>query len=140
VSAQRRIALLRHFAHPPARSSAGAALTPEVAVQIKQLGLRLPGALGLFSGGGDFTQTGDSQQIYGVQGLSGHPDTRPKGVQWLAVYVGSADPKDPVLFKILGSERQSHAGSGIAEPGGFQIMHSMQRSMGDERWAGEPTD
>ena len=78
-------------------SSAGAVLTPEVAVKIKQLGLPLPGALGIFSGGGDFTQTGDSQQIYGVQGLSGHPDTRPKGVQWLSVYVGAADPSDPVL-------------------------------------------
>ena len=78
-------------------SSAGAVLTPEVAVKIKQVGLPLPGALGIFSGAGDFTQTGDSQQVYGVQGLSGHPDTRPKGVQWLAVYVGSADPKDPVL-------------------------------------------
>ena len=56
-----------------------------------------PGALGIFSGAGDFTQTGDSQFVYGVRGLVGSPDTRPKGVQWLAVYVGSADPKDPVL-------------------------------------------
>jgi monoterpene epsilon-lactone hydrolase len=78
-------------------SSAGAVLTPEVAVRIKRLGLPLPGALGIFSGAGDFTQTGDSQQIFGVHGLVGHPDTRPKGVQWLAVYVGSSDPKDPVL-------------------------------------------
>jgi acetyl esterase/lipase len=78
-------------------SSAGAVLTPEVAVQMKQLGLPLPGALGVFSGGGDFTKTGDSQYVYGVHGLSGPPDTRPKGVQWLAVYVGSADPKNPVL-------------------------------------------
>jgi epsilon-lactone hydrolase len=82
-------------------SSAGAVLTPEVAVKIKQLGLPLPGALGIFSGAGDFTQTGDSQQVYGVQGLSGHPDTRPKGVQWLAVYIGSADPKDPVLSPLF---------------------------------------
>jgi acetyl esterase/lipase len=64
---------------------------------MKQLGLPLPGALGTFSGAGDFSQTGDSQFVYGVHGFSGHPDTRPKGVQWLAVYVGSADPKDPVL-------------------------------------------
>jgi monoterpene epsilon-lactone hydrolase len=78
-------------------SSAGAVLTPEVAVKIKQLGLPIPGALGIFSGAGDFTQTGDSQFVYGVRGLVGSPDTRPKGVQWLAVYVGSADPKDPVL-------------------------------------------
>jgi epsilon-lactone hydrolase len=78
-------------------SSAGAVLTPEVAVQIKQLGLPLPDALGIFSGGGDFTRTGDSQSIFGVHGLSGQPDIRPKGVQWLAVYVGSADPQNPVL-------------------------------------------
>jgi monoterpene epsilon-lactone hydrolase len=58
-------------------SSAGAVLTPEVAVKLKQLGLPLPGALGIFSGGGDFTRDGDSQQVYGVQGLSGDPDTRP---------------------------------------------------------------
>jgi acetyl esterase/lipase len=82
-------------------SSAGAVLTPEVAVQIKQLGLPLPGALGVFSGGGDFTKTGDSQYIYGAPGLSGPPDTRPKGAQWLAVYVGSADPKNPVLSPIF---------------------------------------
>jgi monoterpene epsilon-lactone hydrolase len=78
-------------------SSAGAILTAEVATRIKQIGLPLPGALGIFSGGGDFSRIGDSQQIYGVQGLSGHPDTQPKGVQWLGVYVGSADPRDPVL-------------------------------------------
>jgi acetyl esterase/lipase len=78
-------------------SSAGAILTAEVAIKIKQSGLPLPGALGVFSGGGDFSKIGDSQQIYGVQGLSGHPDTRPKGVQWLGVYVGSANPKDPLL-------------------------------------------
>jgi monoterpene epsilon-lactone hydrolase len=82
-------------------SSAGAVLTPEVAVEIKRLGLPLPGALGIFSGGGNFTKTGDSQYIYGVHGLSGPPDTRPKGVQWLAVYVGSADPKNPVLSPIF---------------------------------------
>ena len=82
-------------------SSAGAVLTPEVAVKLKQRGLPLPGALGVFSGGGDFTRDGDSQQVYGVHGLSGDPDNRPKGVQWLAVYVGSADPKNPVLSPVF---------------------------------------
>lgn len=82
-------------------SSAGAVLTPEVAVKLKELALPLPGALGVFSGGGDFTRDGDSQQVYGVHGLSGDPDTRPKGVQWLAVYVGSADPKNPVLSPVF---------------------------------------
>jgi epsilon-lactone hydrolase len=82
-------------------SSAGAVLTSEVAVELKQLGLPLPGVLGIFSGGGDFTIDGDSQRVYGVHGLLGDPDTRPKGVQWLAVYVGSADPKNPVLSPIF---------------------------------------
>jgi monoterpene epsilon-lactone hydrolase len=82
-------------------SSAGAVLTPEVAVKLKELGLPLPGALGIFSGGGDFTRDGDSQQVYGVHGLFGDPDTRPKGVQWLGVYVGSADPKNPVLSPVF---------------------------------------
>jgi monoterpene epsilon-lactone hydrolase len=82
-------------------SSAGAVLTPEVAVRLKQLGLPLPGVLGVFSGGGDLTRDGDSQQIYGVHGLVGDPDTRPKGVQWLGVYVGTANPNDPVLSPVF---------------------------------------
>lgn len=82
-------------------SSAGAVLTGEVAVKLKHLGLPPPGALGIFSGGGDFTRTGDSQQVYGVHGLAGAPDTRPKGVQWLGAYVGSADAKDPVLSPVF---------------------------------------
>jgi epsilon-lactone hydrolase len=86
-------------------SSAGAVLTPEVAVKLKQLGLPLPGALGIFSGGGDFTRDGDSQQIYGVHGLVGDPDTRPKGVQWLGVYVGTANPKDQVLSPVFADLR-----------------------------------
>lgn len=86
-------------------SSAGEVLTPEVAVELKQLGLPLPGALGIFSGGADFTRDGDSQQIYSSKWLVGDPDTRPKGVQWLAVYVGSADPKNPVLSPIFADLR-----------------------------------
>ena len=41
-------------------TSAGAILTAEVAVRLKQLGLPLPKALGIFSGMGDFSQAGDS--------------------------------------------------------------------------------
>ncbi len=45
------------------RTSAGAILTGEVAVRLRQLGLPLPGALGIFSGMGDFSQNGDSQAL-----------------------------------------------------------------------------
>src|SRR5215469_17493165 len=40
-------------------TSAGAILTAEVTVRLKQLGLPLPGALGIFSGLADFSRVGD---------------------------------------------------------------------------------
>ena len=43
-------------------TSAGAILTAEVAVKLKQLGLPLPAALGIFSGMGDFARNGDSHR------------------------------------------------------------------------------
>jgi len=55
-------------------TSAGAILTGEVAVKIKQLGLPMPAALGIFSGMGDFARSGDSQSMYALRGLSGHLD------------------------------------------------------------------
>jgi acetyl esterase/lipase len=78
-------------------ASAGGILTAEVAVKIKQLGLPLPGALGIFTGTGDFSRLGDTQAIYSVTGIGGHLTPPVEGVQWLADYVGSANPKDAVL-------------------------------------------
>jgi epsilon-lactone hydrolase len=78
-------------------ASAGGILTAEVAVKIKQLGLPLPGALGIFTGTGDFSRLGDTQAIYSVTGLGGHLTAPAEGVQWLADYVGSTNAKDPVL-------------------------------------------
>jgi epsilon-lactone hydrolase len=86
-------------------ASAGGILTAEVAVKIKQLGLPLPGALGIFTGTGDFSRLGDTQAIYSVTGLAGHLSPPAEGVQWLADYVGSADPKDPVLSPIYADLR-----------------------------------
>lgn len=77
-------------------TSAGAILTAEVASQLRKLGLPLPAALGVFSGLGDFSQPGDSQAIYSLNGFSGPlkpPDSKPHD----SPYVGSTDPKDPVL-------------------------------------------
>lgn len=76
-------------------TSAGAILTAEVAVRLKQLGLPLPGALGVFSGMGDFALLGDSFAMYALNGLSGHLDI--PGPPRNAEYVGTANPKDPVL-------------------------------------------
>ena len=55
-------------------TSAGAILTAEVAVKLKQLGLPMPAALGIFSGMGDFARHGDSTALYALRGLSGHLD------------------------------------------------------------------
>jgi monoterpene epsilon-lactone hydrolase len=77
-------------------TSAGAILTAETAVKLKQMGLPLPGALGIFSGMGDFSQAGDSQAMYALQGLSGYLQVPVPGVHD-PEYVGKTDAKDPVL-------------------------------------------
>ena len=77
-------------------TSAGAILTAEVAVKLKQLGLPEPAGLGIFSGMGDFARAGDSQAMYALRGLSGHLDP-PEPEAHDPYYTGSTDPKDPVL-------------------------------------------
>lgn len=76
-------------------TSAGAIITGEVAVKIKQLGLPMPAALGVFSGMGDFAHSGDSSSIFALHGLSG-PLAPAHGVHD-PYYVGKASPTDPVL-------------------------------------------
>ncbi|MBB5315667.1 alpha/beta hydrolase fold domain-containing protein [Tunturibacter empetritectus] len=77
-------------------TSAGAILTAEVAVRLKQLNLPLPAALGIFSGMGDFSQNGDSWSMYALRGLTGSlpvAGTQPRSTE----YTGTTNPKDPVL-------------------------------------------
>jgi acetyl esterase/lipase len=80
-------------------TSAGAILTAEVAVKLKQLGLPLPAALGIFSGLGDFAREGDSMAMYALRGLTGHLDPPGSGPHDPA-YLNGADPKDPVVSPI----------------------------------------
>lgn len=84
-------------------TSAGATMTGEVAVRLKQLGLPEPGALGIFSGNGDFSRLGDSWAMYALDGLSGHldpPTTLPD-----ASWVGAASLRDPVLSPLFADLR-----------------------------------
>jgi len=81
-------------------TSAGAILTGEVAVKLRQLGVPLPGALGIFSGMGDFSRTGDSWAMYTLNGLAGHLDP-PDPASHDREYIGSADPRDPVLSPLF---------------------------------------
>jgi epsilon-lactone hydrolase len=82
-------------------TSAGAILTAEVAAKLKQLGLPLPAALGIFSGMGDFARPGDSVAMYALRGLAGHLDPPDPGAHD-PFYVASTDSKDPVLSPIYG--------------------------------------
>jgi acetyl esterase/lipase len=82
-------------------TSAGAILTCEVAVRLKQLGLPLPAALGIFSGLGDFSRPGDSLQMFTLNGFPGRlqpldPNHLPDDQ-----YVGKTDRKDPILSPIF---------------------------------------
>jgi monoterpene epsilon-lactone hydrolase len=82
-------------------TSAGAILTAEVAAKLKQLGLPMPAALGIFSGMGDFAREGDSQAMYALRGLSGHLDPPEPGAHD-PFYVAKTDAKDPILSPIYG--------------------------------------
>ncbi len=78
-------------------TSAGAILTGEVAVKLRQLGLPLPGALGVFSGMGDFSRLGDSESIFALRGFSGHLDPPHPRVKGRDDYASSTELTDPVL-------------------------------------------
>jgi acetyl esterase/lipase len=77
-------------------TSAGAILTAETVVKLKQLGLPEPGAIGVFSGLGDFSQRTDTDAIFTGRGLIGElplPDGKPMSPE----YLGDLDRKDPVI-------------------------------------------
>jgi acetyl esterase/lipase len=78
-------------------TSAGAILTAEVTAKIKQLGLPMPGATGVFSGTGDLSQGGDSAALFSLDGLSGYLAPPQHGIKDLVPYVGTTDPRDPIL-------------------------------------------
>jgi epsilon-lactone hydrolase len=91
--------------HKPANigvygTSAGAILTAELAVKLKQLKLPMPGGLGIFSGMGDLSRKGDSIAMYALNGLSGHLDP-PNANEIDVDYVGQNDAKNPVISPVF---------------------------------------
>jgi epsilon-lactone hydrolase len=82
-------------------TSAGAILTAEVTVRLKQLGMPLPGALGIFSGFADFSRPGDSRQLFTLNGFPG--EMQPIDPSHLPddQYVGKTDRKDPLLSPLF---------------------------------------
>ena len=82
-------------------TSAGAILSAEVVSKLKQQDLPLPAALGFFSGLADFSRTGDSQQLFALNGLSGSIAPQPPDSTHDDTYVGKTDRKDPVLSPLF---------------------------------------
>jgi monoterpene epsilon-lactone hydrolase len=82
-------------------TSAGAILTAEVAVKLKQLGQPLPAALGIFSGLGDFSRVGDSRQLFALNGLPGRMEPTDPNHLPDDQYVGKTDRRDPVLSPLF---------------------------------------
>jgi len=82
-------------------TSAGAILTGEVAVKLKQSGLPLPAALGMFSTLADFSRPADSQQLFALNGFSGDIAPQTSDHPHDERYVGKTDPKDPVLSPLF---------------------------------------
>ena len=68
-------------------------MTGEVAVKVKQLGLPMPAALGIFSGIGDFLRREYSTAIFSLRGFDGHLD--PPVPVHDPYYIGNTDPRDP---------------------------------------------
>ena len=79
-------------------SSAGAGLTLQAAVKMKQMKMPMPAALGPFSAPASMVDGGDSRSLYNTDGLRGYVPI-PEGVLD-AEYVGKTDPSDPVLSPI----------------------------------------
>lgn len=77
-------------------TSAGAILTAEVTAKLKQAGIPLPAALGIFSALTDFSRVGDSRQLFTLNGFPGTmKPTYPKDLD--DEYVGRTDRHDPIL-------------------------------------------
>jgi monoterpene epsilon-lactone hydrolase len=78
-------------------TSAGGILSAEVAVKLKQAGLPQPGALGLFTMLADFSNRGDSANLFTLNGFPGDLEPQHAGTRQGNEYAPNTDPKDPVL-------------------------------------------
>jgi len=85
-------------------TSAGAVITAELAVKLKQLSLPMPAALGIFSTLDSFARMGDSYAMFTLRGLAGHLEPPDSGIHD-PYYVGSTGPQDPVLSPIYADLR-----------------------------------
>lgn len=78
-------------------TSAGGILTAEATVKLKQSGIPLPGALGLFTMMADFANPGDSVSLFTLNGFPGNLEPAHTGKRPPNEYASNTDPKDPEL-------------------------------------------
>ena len=78
-------------------TSAGAILTAEVTSKLKQLGLPLPAAIGIFSGLADYSRAGEARQLFTLNGFPGDLNLPIRTIRPDEQYAGKTDRKDPVL-------------------------------------------
>lgn len=78
-------------------TSAGAILTAEVTSKLKQLGVPLPAALGIFSGLADYSRVGETRQLFTLNGFPGDLQPTDPSHPQNEEYAGKTDRKDPVL-------------------------------------------
>jgi epsilon-lactone hydrolase len=86
-------------------TSAGATLTAEVTAQLKQSGILLPGALGMFSTHPDYSRVTDSLQLFGLDGFPGAIGPSNPNHPSDDLYVGHTNRKDPVLSPLFSDLR-----------------------------------
>ena len=78
-------------------TSAGAILTGELGVRLRNMKLPLPRALGIFSGMGDFSVNTDSTALFALNGFSGHLDPPQEKIDGKNEYAGTSPLPDPSL-------------------------------------------
>lgn len=77
-------------------SSAGAAITLQMMLRLKELGIPLPAAIGAFSPPADLSDFGDSGHLYSLNGTWGGPHVPlDDPLSEIRSYLGGIDPKDP---------------------------------------------
>lgn len=83
-------------------TSAGAILTCEVAVKLKQMGLPLPAALGIFSVLADYSRPSDSRQMFTLNGFPGNLEPQDPNHPPDDMYpTPQTDRRDPVLSPLF---------------------------------------
>ncbi len=83
-------------------TSAGAILTAETAVRLRQLRLPLPAALGIFSGTGDMLDWNDARALFTLGGFGGAQPEKPREP---SAYASTTDRKDPVLSPLYADHK-----------------------------------